>query len=61
MFVNPCPSWLSLHYLIQLATLKRTDTQEVKEAGQTLVTALRKEGLSSGPVSEQTFLVDGEG
>lgn len=61
MFVSPCPSWLCSQYLIQLAPLKRTDAQEVKEAGQRLVTAPRKERLSSGPVSEQTFLVDGEG
>lgn len=51
----PHPCWLCSHYLIPLATLKRIDAQEVKEERERLVTAPRREGVSSGPASEQEF------
>lgn len=51
----PHPCSLCSHSLIPLATLKRIDAQEVKEEGERLVTAPRREGVSSGPASEQEF------
>lgn len=50
---TPLLALLSLSYSI--GTLKRIDAQEVKEEGERLVTASRREGVSSGPASEQEF------